>query len=83
MKEKRKQVVWEKWIDPMNTNIDEVEYPGYDLPSLHEEEHNANFSLSEEAESLFLIRRKSVFFSTRQTLLSKICKKAFSILFWL
>lgn len=51
MKEKRKQVVWEKWIDPMNTNIDEVEYPGYDLPSLHEEEHNANFSLSEEDES--------------------------------
>ncbi|SVA64965.1 uncharacterized protein METZ01_LOCUS117819 [marine metagenome] len=38
MKEKIKQVVWEKWIDPMNTNIDEVEYPGYDLPSLDEEE---------------------------------------------
>lgn len=25
--------VWEKWIDPLNTNVDEVEYPGYDVPS--------------------------------------------------
>lgn len=25
--------VWEKWIDPLNSNIDEVEYPGHDFPS--------------------------------------------------
>ena len=41
------------------------------------------FSNSGEAETLFLIRRKSDFFPTRQTLLSKTCKNAFSILFWL
>ena len=51
MKDKAKQVVWEKWIDPMNTNIDEVEYPGYDLPSLTEEEPQTNFLLPEEDES--------------------------------
>tara|TARA_Y100001972_G_C7664959_1_gene336006 strand:- start:5253 stop:5984 length:732 start_codon:yes stop_codon:yes gene_type:complete len=26
---KEKMIVWEKWIDPLNSNIDEVEYPGY------------------------------------------------------
>ncbi len=25
----KKKIVWEKWIDPLNTNIDEVEYPGH------------------------------------------------------
>ena len=25
----KKKIVWEKWIDPLNKNIDEVEYPGY------------------------------------------------------
>lgn len=25
----KKMIVWEKWIDPLNSNIDEVEYPGY------------------------------------------------------
>ena len=24
-----KKIVWEKWIDPLNKNVDEVEYPGY------------------------------------------------------
>ena len=24
-----KKIVWEKWIDPLNKNIDEVEYPGH------------------------------------------------------
>ena len=24
-----KMIVWEKWVDPLNSNIDEVEYPGY------------------------------------------------------
>jgi hypothetical protein len=25
----KKKMVWEKWIDPLNKNIDEVEYPGH------------------------------------------------------
>lgn len=25
-----KKVVWTKWVDPMNTNLDEVEWPGFD-----------------------------------------------------
>tara|TARA_B100000287_G_C20518462_1_gene735926 strand:+ start:447 stop:983 length:537 start_codon:yes stop_codon:yes gene_type:complete len=25
---KKTKVVWEKWVDPLNSNIDEVEYPG-------------------------------------------------------
>ena len=24
-----KKIVWEKWIDPLNKNVDEVEYPGH------------------------------------------------------
>jgi len=28
----KKKIVWEKWIDPLNKNIDEVEYPGYLSP---------------------------------------------------
>jgi hypothetical protein len=28
-----KKIVWEKWIDPLNSNVDEVEYPGHDFPS--------------------------------------------------
>ena len=27
-----KKIVWEKWIDPLNKNVDEVEYPGYHSP---------------------------------------------------
>ena len=49
MKNKTKQVVWEKWIDPMNTNVDEVEYPGYDLPS-PVEERSVDYLLPEEDE---------------------------------
>ena len=26
----KKKIVWEKWIDPLNKNVDEVEYPGYE-----------------------------------------------------
>ena len=29
----KKAIVWEKWIDPLNSNIDEVEYPGYNFPA--------------------------------------------------
>ena len=36
---------------------------------------------TEAANSFFLLKRKSDLFSTRETLLSKICKKACSILF--
>lgn len=28
----KKKIVWEKWIDPLNKNVDEVEYPGYSSP---------------------------------------------------
>ena len=28
----KKKIVWEKWIDPLNKNVDEVEYPGYTSP---------------------------------------------------
>ena len=51
MKEKIKQVVWEKWIDPMNTNIDEVEYPGYDLSSLDNKEEPYTEYATEEDEA--------------------------------
>lgn len=33
----KKRIVWEKWIDPLNQNIDEVEYPGYNFPSYDDE----------------------------------------------
>ncbi len=29
--------VWEKWIDPLNSNIDEVEYPGHDFPAANQD----------------------------------------------
>ena len=33
----KKKIVWEKWIDPLNSNIDEVEYPGHNAPSFETE----------------------------------------------
>ena len=30
---KKRRVVWSKWVDPLNRNIDEVEYPGHHLPT--------------------------------------------------
>ena len=33
----KKKIVWEKWIDPLNTNIDEVEYPGHSDPELNQD----------------------------------------------
>ncbi|HCI70480.1 MAG TPA: hypothetical protein DHV30_07745 [Balneola sp.] len=33
----RKKIVWEKWIDPLNSNIDEVEYPGHNAPSYEQD----------------------------------------------
>ena len=29
----QRKIVWEKWVDPLNKNIDEVEYPGHNYPS--------------------------------------------------
>lgn len=26
-----KKIIWEKWCDPLNSNLDEVEWPGFDL----------------------------------------------------
>ena len=37
-----KKIVWEKWIDPLNKNVDEVEYPGYYSPE--ENSHIEMFS---------------------------------------
>ena len=31
------KIVWEKWVDPLNTNVDEVEYPGYNFPSYEDD----------------------------------------------
>jgi hypothetical protein len=39
----QKKIVWEKWIDPLNSNVDEVEYPGYDLPSQENEDSTIEF----------------------------------------
>tara|TARA_R110002110_G_scaffold153281_1_gene346551 strand:- start:137 stop:877 length:741 start_codon:yes stop_codon:yes gene_type:complete len=33
----KKKIVWEKWIDPLNSNVDEVEFPGYNSPSIDQE----------------------------------------------
>ena len=38
------KIVWEKWIDPLNTNVDEVEYPGHDYPSMDEDKSYELFS---------------------------------------
>jgi hypothetical protein len=38
----KKSIVWEKWIDPLNSNIDEVEYPGHHLPA-ENESYNIEF----------------------------------------
>lgn len=43
----KKKIVWEKWIDPLNTNIDEVEYPGYNFPAYDEEDRQIEFLSSD------------------------------------
>ena len=43
----KKKIVWEKWIDPLNTNIDEVEYPGYNFPAYDEEDRGVEFLSSD------------------------------------
>lgn len=30
--ELKKAVAWQKWVDPLNSNLSEVEFPGYDTP---------------------------------------------------
>jgi hypothetical protein len=39
----RKKFVWEKWVDPFGTNLNEVEFPGYDKPFYEEDEDNPEF----------------------------------------
>jgi hypothetical protein len=34
----KKKIVWEKWIDPLNNNLEEVEWPGFDLDEEGEEQ---------------------------------------------
>jgi hypothetical protein len=49
-----KKIVWEKWIDPLNSNVDEVEYPGYNSPLLDEDERTIEFlSVNEDFEEKF------------------------------
>lgn len=43
-----KRIVWEKWIDPLNKNVDEVEYPGYNFPS-YEEDKPVEFLSTDES----------------------------------
>tara|TARA_A100000164_G_scaffold375836_1_gene411653 strand:- start:148 stop:699 length:552 start_codon:yes stop_codon:yes gene_type:complete len=42
----KKKIVWEKWIDPLNSNIDEVEYPGHSAPS-YESDNTIEFLSSD------------------------------------
>tara|TARA_Y100001938_G_C7977816_1_gene372725 strand:- start:155 stop:868 length:714 start_codon:yes stop_codon:yes gene_type:complete len=42
----KKAIVWEKWIDPLNSNIDEVEYPGHSLPA-EDESYDIEFLSSD------------------------------------
>lgn len=49
----KKQIVWEKWVDPLNRNIDEVEYPGYNFPSYEEERPIEFISSDPEFEEKF------------------------------
>jgi len=43
-----KRIVWEKWVDPLNKNVDEVEYPGYNFPA-YEEERPVEFLSTDES----------------------------------
>ena len=43
-----KKIVWEKWIDPLNTNVDEVEYPGHNIPSEEQSESPVEFLSTED-----------------------------------
>ena len=45
---KEKKIVWEKWVDPLNTNVDEVEYPGFNSQPPDEEDDRPIEFLSEE-----------------------------------
>lgn len=39
----QKKFVWVKWVDPLNSNIDEVEWPGHTQPLLPGEERKVDF----------------------------------------
>ena len=45
-----KKIVWEKWIDPLNSNIDEVEYPGHNAPAYDQDKHVEFLSLDPDFE---------------------------------
>ncbi len=64
------KIVWEKWIDPLNKNIDEVEYPGYNAPSTEEDRAieflstDENFEQSlEDMDSQDLEGRKNIIYN--------------------
>lgn len=42
--ELKKAVAWQKWVDPLNGNLDEVEFPGYDSPVSAENVEYYDFS---------------------------------------
>ena len=33
----KRNIIWEKWVDPLNKNIDEVEYPGFNIPAMDDD----------------------------------------------
>jgi len=39
----RKKFVWEKWVDPFGTNLNEIEFPGYDKPFYEEDEDDPEY----------------------------------------
>jgi hypothetical protein len=44
-----KKFVWEKWVDPLNRDLDEVEFPGYGDPIIQDdEEDNIAYPVSHE-----------------------------------
>ena len=66
----KNKIVWEKWIDPLNKNIDEVEYPGYNAPSVEEDRAieflstDENFEQSiDDMESQEMESRRSIIYN--------------------
>lgn len=42
----KKKVVWEKWVDPLNSNLSDVEWPGFDDGGYEDEEESEVHTLN-------------------------------------
>jgi hypothetical protein len=42
MQNKNYTIVWEKWVDPYGSNLEEVEWPGYDNANIIDDEDEEN-----------------------------------------